>query len=90
MRQMAVNEFRSTLKASVERVIQDHELLRVTRRSEEAFIVISEADWEREQETLFVLQSQPLMQQIAESMKTHLSGRGYTPTPEELDEILSV
>ena len=71
MRQMAVNEFRNALRAAVERVVQDHEPLRVTRRSQEAFIVVSEADWEREEETLYVLQNQPLMQQIAESMKTH-------------------
>jgi len=90
MRQMAVNEFRNTLRAAVERVIQDHEPLRVTRRSQEAFIVMSEADWEREQETLYVLQNQPLMQQIAESMKTHCAAQGYTPTAEEVDAILGV
>ena len=71
MRQIAINEFRKTLRAAVERVVQDHESLRVTRRSQEAFIVMSEAGWEREQETLHVLQNQPLMQQIVESMKTH-------------------
>lgn len=90
MRQMAVHEFRNTLKAAVEKVIQDHEPLRVTRRSEEAFIVISEADWQREQETLHVLQNQSLMRQIAESLETHRAGQGYTPTPEELNEITRV
>lgn len=90
MRQMAVHEFRNTLKAAVEKVIQDHEPLRVTRRSEEAFIVISEADWQREQETLHVLQNQSLMRQIAESLETHRASQGYTPTSEELDEITGV
>jgi antitoxin YefM len=90
MRQMAVHEFRNTLKTAVEKVIQDHEPLRVTRRSEEAFIVISEADWEREQETLHVLQNQSLMRQIAESLETHRDSQGYTPTPEELHEITRV
>jgi antitoxin YefM len=90
MRQMAVHEFRNILKAAVEKVIQDHEPLRVTRRSEEAFIVISEADWQREQETLHVLQNQSLMQQIAESLATHRASQGYTPTPEELNEITGI
>lgn len=90
MRQMAVHEFRNTLKAAVEQVIHDHEPLRVTRRAEEAFIVISEADWQREQETLYVLQNQSLMQQIAASLETHATNQGYTPTPEELHEITGV
>ena len=79
MRQMTVNECRNTLRAAVERVVQDHEPLRVTRGSQEAFIVMSEAEWEREQKAWCVLQNQPLMQQIAESMKTHGAAQGYTP-----------
>ena len=88
MRQMAVNAFRNTLRAAVERVVHDPEPLRVTRRSQAAFIVVSEADWEREQETLYVLQNQPLMPHIAESIKTHGAAQGYTPTAEDVDAIL--
>jgi antitoxin YefM len=86
MRQMAVNEFRSTLRESVEAVVRDHEPLRVTRRTGEAFVVISEADWRQQQETLYVLQNRSLMQQIAQSLATHQAGTGYTPPQELLDE----
>ena len=86
MRQMAVNQFRGALKDSVEKVCHDHEPLRVTRRAGEDFIVIGAEDWESEQETLYVLQNQSLMRQIAESIQTHQSGTGYTPSQELLDE----
>ena len=85
MRQMAVNEFRGTLKASIEAVIHNHEPLRVTRRTGGAFIVMSAEDWESDQETLYVLQNQSLMRQIAQSLLTHYAGTGYTPPQEVLD-----
>lgn len=61
---MSVNKFRDNLKSAVEQVVSRHEPLKVTRRGGEAFVVISADDWEREQETLHVLQSKNLMQQI--------------------------
>ena len=48
---------------------------------------MSAEDWEREQETLHVLQSKALMQQIGDSLQTHTRGEGYQPTDEQLDEI---
>ena len=87
MLQITVNEFRGNLKASVERVIRDHEPLRVTRRSGEAFVVISAADWNLEQETLYVLQNQSLMQQISQSLETHRTHQGVTPPSGFMDEI---
>jgi antitoxin YefM len=47
-------------------------------------------DWEREQETLHILQSSHLMQQIAESIGTHGSSKGYKPTQEQIDELTSL
>jgi len=64
--------------------------MRVTRRNGRDFVVISAEDWERDQETLFVLQNSSLMEQIAESARTHAGGAGYTPTDEETNEILGV
>lgn len=87
---ISVNKFRDNLKSVVEQVIDRHEPLKVTRRAAEAFVVISADDWEREQETLHVLQSQSLMQQIAASLETHNRGQGYTPTEEQMDEITGI
>ena len=87
MDSVSVNKFRDNLKAFVDRVIGDHEPIKVTRRAGEDFIVMSAEDWEREQETLYVLQNIDLMQQIADSIATHSNGRGYRPDKEQLDEI---
>ena len=90
MDSISVNKFRDNLKAFVEQVVSQHIPLKVTRRSGEAFVVVSADDWEREQETLYVLQNTDLMKQIAASMKTHSKGKGYTPNAEELNEITGI
>ncbi|NQY86130.1 MAG: type II toxin-antitoxin system Phd/YefM family antitoxin [Colwellia sp.] len=90
MDSISVNQFRDNLKSYVEKTVNEHEPIKVTRRAGDAFIVMSADDWEREQETLHVLQSNSLMQQIAESMNTHTSNKGYKPTQEQLDEIINL
>lgn len=87
---VSVNKFRDTLKDCVERVISQHNPLKVTRRNGKDFVVVSAEDWEREQETLYVLQSSNLMKQISDSMTTHMQRQGYTPTDEEIHEIFSL
>ena len=47
-------------------------------------------DWERDQETLYLLQSKSLMRQIAESLQTHQAGKGRLADKDMLDEIFSV
>lgn len=47
MNTVSVNRFRESLKAFTEEVLGSHEPLRVTRRGGEAFVDVSEADWER-------------------------------------------
>ena len=90
MDSISVNQFREKLKHCVERVIQEHQPLKVTRRNGEDFVVISAEDWERERETLYVLQNQSLMQQITESQLTHQVGKGYKPSTEELYESFDI
>ena len=87
---VSVNKFRDNLKTLVEQVVSEHEPLKVTRRAGDDFVVVSADDWERQQETLYVLQNKNLMQQIAKSNKTHGSGNGYKPTDDELNEITSL
>ena len=87
---VSVNQFRDKLKSFVEQVVNNHTPLKVTRRAGEAFVIVSADDWERDQETLHVLQHTSLMKQIAESMETHKNGTGYTPTSEEMNEITGI
>ncbi|MEJ2201251.1 MAG: type II toxin-antitoxin system Phd/YefM family antitoxin [Desulfuromonadaceae bacterium] len=90
MKTVSVNQFRAKMKDFVEQAASEHEPLKVTRRSGGDFIVISAEDWERDQETLYVLQNSSLMKQISESARTHAERSGYTPTDGEVDEILGV
>jgi antitoxin YefM len=84
---VSVKKFRDNLRSSVEQIVSEHTPLKVTRRSGEGFVVVSAEDWEREQETLYVLQSKSLMKQVSESLQSHSRGSGYTPTQEEVDQI---
>lgn len=90
MNTISVNQFRDNLKNFVDRAINQHEPIKVTRRNGKDFVIMSAEDWEREQETLYVLQNCSLMRQIAESARTHAERSGYTPSAEEINEILGV
>lgn len=90
MDSISVNKFRENLKSCVEEVVDRHTPLKVTRRSGDDFVVVGAEDWEREQETLYILQNNSLMQQIADSLRTHTENGGYKPTSEEMNEISGV
>ena len=90
MESVSVNKFRDNLKSLVEQVVSKHEPLKVTRRGGSDFVVVSADDWEREQETLFILQNNDLMRQIADSLRTHEKGAGYMSSLEEKDVITGI
>ena len=90
MKSISVNKFRDNLKSFVEQVVTQHSPLKVTRRNGDDFVVLSADDWEREQETLYVLQNNDLMKQIAASAATNANNKGYKPTAGELDEITGI
>jgi len=82
---LSVNQFRANLKQYVDQAVENHEPLEVYRKNGEAFVVMSLEDYEREQETLYVLSNSSLMGQIAESLNTYGKKDGYKPSVEELD-----
>jgi len=90
MDSVSVNKFRENLKYFVEQVINDHLPLKVTRRNGDDFVVISADNWLREQETLYVLQNNHLVRQIAASSISRSEKTGYIPAKEALDEIVGV
>lgn len=90
METISVNKFRDNIKHFVEQSISRHEPLRISRRSGQDFVVMSAEDWEREQETLYILQNTNLMRQLADSLKTHNGRSGYRPTQEQMDEISGI
>ena len=87
---MSVNQFRGNLKTYVDQVVSWHKPIKVTRRAGEAFVVMSADTWEREQETLYVLQNKSSMAQIAASLITHNKNSGYTPTDKQMSEIAGI
>ncbi|OIO61378.1 MAG: prevent-host-death protein [Candidatus Marinimicrobia bacterium CG1_02_48_14] len=87
MIEVSVNQFRANIKSLVDRALSSHSTIRVKRRAGNDFVVLSAEDWEREQETLFVLQNRSLTSQISESVGTHNAGAGYSPSAEEMNEI---
>ena len=90
MDSVSVNRFRDNLKAFVDRVVGNHEPIKVTRRAGEDFVVISAEDWAREQETLYVLQNNDLMRQIAKSVASRSKGEGRRLSADELDEVTGI
>ena len=87
MESVSVNKFRENLKEFVDKVSTNHDPLKVTRRNGVDFVVLSAEDWERDRETLNILQNSELMKQIEESIKTHKTRTGFIPDQEQLDEI---
>jgi len=81
---LSVNQFRANLKQYVDDAIDNHEPLTVSRKNGEAFVVLSLEDYNREQETLFVLSNYSLMEQLDASLATYKEKKGYTPTQEAL------
>lgn len=69
MREISIYEFRRHLWEVTEQVVEKGVPLRVKRGGGQDFIVVSAEEWEREQETLYVLQNKPLMEQIERSLK---------------------
>jgi len=82
---LSVNQFRANLKLYVDQAVDNHEPLQISRKNGEAFVVMSLEDYEREQETLYVLSNASLMRQIQESLQTYEKSKGYTPSANELD-----
>ena len=90
MDSISANKFRDNLKSFVDQVFSKHEPLKVTRRKGEDFIVLSAEDWERDQETLYVLQNKDLMKQVTQSFDTHKKNKGYKPNAGEMNEIFGI
>jgi PHD/YefM family antitoxin component YafN of YafNO toxin-antitoxin module len=64
MQETTANLFRQNLKEEVDRCINNHEVLRVTRRSGDNFVVLGEADWRAIEETLYLNQIPGLVDSI--------------------------
>ena len=64
MRETTANLFRQSLKSEVDQCIDNHEVLRVTRRNGGNFVVLAESDWRAIEETLYLNQFPGLVASI--------------------------
>jgi len=64
MQETTANLFRQNLKTEVDRCVENHEVLRVVRRSGDNFVVLGEADWRAIEETLYLNQIPGLVKSI--------------------------
>jgi antitoxin YefM len=87
---ISLNTFKELLDDSAEKIAHRHTPIKVTGSQGNDFIVMSVADWESEQETLYILQNNSLIQQISTSLITHTAHQGYRPSNQEIDEIFSL
>ncbi|MDO8826366.1 type II toxin-antitoxin system Phd/YefM family antitoxin [Methylophaga sp.] len=71
MKSVSLKQFRNNFEAFVDKVLTGPKPLKVKSQSGKEIILISFTEWKREQETLYVLQNNNLMRQIAESKITH-------------------
>ncbi len=67
MNEVSANEFRAKLKSQVDRVVEDHVVLRVRRRRGGDFVVLSAEDWSAIEETLFLNRIPNLVDSIHEA-----------------------
>ena len=64
MKETTANHFRENLKSEVDRVVQNHEVLRVTRRRGGDFVVLGADDWDAVAETLYLNQFPGMVESI--------------------------
>jgi PHD/YefM family antitoxin component YafN of YafNO toxin-antitoxin module len=67
MQETTANIFRQNLKSEVDRCINNHEALRVTRRNGDNFVVLGESDWQSIEETLYLNQVPGLVKSIQDA-----------------------
>lgn len=54
MKEVSAHRFRQNLKSEVDKVIEEHDVLRVTRRRGGDFVVLAADDWSAIEETLYL------------------------------------
>ena len=72
MNEVTANRFRLNLEREIDRVVEDHEVLRVTRKRGGDFVVVSADYWRAIEETLFLNLVPGLMESIHRASKEPL------------------
>lgn len=73
MVETTANHFRENLKSEVDRVIENHDVLRVTRRKGGDFVVLSADDWDAIAETIYLNQIPGMAESVQVAAKEPLN-----------------
>lgn len=73
MNEVTVNYFRARLKDEVDQCVENHDVLKVTRRRGEDFVVLSASDWSAIEETLFLERIPGMVDSIKKAAKESLA-----------------
>ena len=85
---LSYSTFRQTLASVLDKVNEDSVPVQITRKGNKGAVVMSVADYEQLEETLYVLQNKSLSAQIEKSIQTHEAGKGRKANKQVMDEIL--
>ena len=76
MKTVSLRTFEDNLDKHAPQALAKHLPLTVTNPDGDDFVIVSAAEWSQHQETLHVLQSMDLTQQIATSLESHQQSQG--------------
>lgn len=65
--EVSAHHFRQNLKIEVDRVVKNHDVLRVKRRNGSDFVVLSAEDWGAIEETLYLNRVPDLVESLHEA-----------------------
>lgn len=73
---MSFSETRANLKSVMDRVVADHAPVAITRQRGEGVVMISQADWDSIEETLYLLQSPKNAERLLAAIARMDAGQG--------------
>jgi len=76
MNAMSYSHARANLKEAMDRVVEDHMPLLITRQNGEAVVMVSLADWRSMEETAYLLASPANARRLRESIARLKAGEG--------------
>ena len=76
MQAMTYTEAREKLASTIKRVCRNHEPVTITRKREDAVVMMSLADYESLQETAYLLRSPKNAQRLLEAIRELKQGKG--------------
>ena len=76
MNALSYSETRANLKEVMDRVVEDHNPLLITRQNREAVVMVSLADWRSMEETAYLLGSPANAARLRRSIKELDAGLG--------------